>query len=194
LGNVIQSPSGLGPLTGKILNLTRTPDFAETILRDHSDREGEGFSTTMPVIGTVNRKLSMADNPYTSPTTETEVSRSWPRLVTFFILALFAVVVWPLLGIVVSDPMFDNNSEAVLLFGGLTALLLLPLYVFVDLSENGFEITIIVIWILSWIVPYVWYASHPRSRPSEILFLAITSAISFAQAGIGFLMILGKEL
>ena len=136
----------------------------------------------------------MADNSFISPTTETEVSRSRPRMATFFILALLAVVVWPLLGIAVSNSMFNNSSEAVLLFGGFTALLLLPVYIFVDLGETGFGIAIIAIWILFWIVPSVWYSSRPRPRRSQIWFLMILSAISFAQAGLGFLMILGKQV
>jgi len=115
-------------------------------------------------------------------------------MATFFILALLAVVVWPLLGIAVSNSMFNNSSEAVLLFGGFTALLLLPVYIFVDLGETGFGIAIIAIWILFWIVPSVWYSSRPRPRRSQIWFLVILSAISFAQAGLGFLMILGKQV
>ena len=90
--------------------------------------------------------------------------------------------------------MFDKISEAVLLFGGLTALLLLPVYLIVPLSETGFGIAIIAIWLLIWIGGSVWFTSGSRTRRAQITVLAVLSGISLCQATLAFLMILGKNV
>ena len=112
----------------------------------------------------------------------------------FFALTFVAVIVWPLLGIAASLSMYDDISEAAILFGGFTAVLLLPVYMVFPASETLYAVAIIAIWLLVWIVPSVWFTSKPRTRGSQFLFLAILSGVSFAQAALGFLMILGKSV
>ena len=109
-------------------------------------------------------------------------------------LTFGAMVLWPMLGIAASVSMFDKISEAVLLFGGLTALLLLPVYLIFPLSETGFGIAIIAIWLLIWIGGSVWFTSGSRTRRAQITVLAVLSGISLCQATLAFLMILGKNV
>ena len=90
--------------------------------------------------------------------------------------------------------MFDKISEAVLLFGGLTALLLLPVYVILPLSETVFGIAIIAIWLLIWIGGSLWFMPGSRTGRSQITVLAVLSGISLAQSALAFLMILGKHV
>jgi hypothetical protein len=112
----------------------------------------------------------------------------------FLALTFGAMVVWPMLGIAASFSMFDKISEAVLLFGGLTALLLLPVYLILPLSETVFGIAIIAIWLLIWIGGSLWFMPGSRTRRSQITVLAVLSGISLAQSALAFLMILGKNV
>ncbi len=112
----------------------------------------------------------------------------------FLALTFGAMVVWPMLGIAASFSMFDKISEAVLLFGGLTALLLLPVYLILPLSETVFGIAIIAIWLLIWIGGSLWFMPGSRTGRSQITVLAVLSGISLAQSALAFLMILGKHV
>ena len=112
----------------------------------------------------------------------------------FLALTFGAMVLWPMLGIAASVSMFDKISEAVLLFGGLTALLLLPVYLIHPLSETVFGIAIIAIWLLLWIGGSIWFTSGSRTRRAQITVLAVLSGISLCQAALAFLMILGKNV
>ena len=122
-----------------------------------------------------------------------KVRAAW-HFPAFLALTFGAMVLWPMLGIAASVSMFDKISEAVLLFGGLTALLLLPVYLILPLSETGFGIAIIAIWLLVWIGGSVWFTSGSRTRRAQITVLAVLSGISLCQATIAFLMILGKNV
>ncbi len=112
----------------------------------------------------------------------------------FLALTFGAMVVWPVLGIAASFSMFDEISEAVLFFGGFTALLLLPLYASLPLSETVFGIAIIAIWVLLWSGGSIWFTSGSRTRRAQIAVLAVLSGISLGQSALAFLMILGKNI
>ena len=100
-----------------------------------------------------------------------------PRLLPFLALTFFAMVVWPLLGIAASYSMFSKPTEAVLLFGGLTVVLLLPIYMVLTLSESAFGIAIMIIWMLTWIGPSLWFMSRTRTRRLQFTLVAILSGI-----------------
>ena len=124
----------------------------------------------------------------------THADRAAWHFPAFLALTFGAMVVWPMLGIAASFSMFDKISEAVLLFGGLTALLLLPVYVILPLSETVFGIAIIAIWLLIWIGGSLWFMPGSRTGRSQITVLAVLSGISLAQSALAFLMILGKHV
>ena len=87
-----------------------------------------------------------------------------PRLLPFLALTFLAMVVWPLVGIAASYSMFSKPTEAVLLFGGFTGVLLLPIYLVFTLSESAFGIAIMIIWMLTWIGPSLWLLSRTRTH------------------------------
>jgi hypothetical protein len=99
-----------------------------------------------------------------------------------------------MLGIAASFSMFDKISEAVLFFGGFTALLFLPVYASLPLSETVFGIAIIAIWVLLWSGGSIWFTSGSRTRRAQITVLAVLSGISLGQSALAFLMILGKNI
>lgn len=90
--------------------------------------------------------------------------------------------------------MFDKTSEAVLFFGGFTALLLLPVYVILPLSETALGIAIITVWLFIWIGCSLLLTSGSRTRSAQNTGLAVLSGISLAQSALAFLMILGKNV
>ena len=104
------------------------------------------------------------------------------------------MAVWPLLGIAASYSMFNKPTEAALLFGGLTGILLLPIYLVFTPSELAFGVAIMVIWILTWIGPSLWFLYRPRSRRLQSVVVSILSVFSLLQSALGFLMILGKNV
>lgn len=112
----------------------------------------------------------------------------------FLPLTFAAMIVWPMLGIAASFSMFDKISEAVLFFGGFTALLLLPVYAIVPLSEIEFGTAIIVIWLLVWIGGSLWFTSGSRTRRAQIAVLGVLSGTSLLQSALAFLMIIGKNV
>ena len=117
----------------------------------------------------------------------------WNRA-AFLTMTFVFMVIWPLLGVAASSSMFDKSSEALLLFGGLSLLLLLPIYAFFPLSETMFGVVIIAIWLLLWVAPSIWVTNRSATRQSQIVALALLSAISLMQSVLGFLMILGKSV
>ena len=112
----------------------------------------------------------------------------------FLALTFGAMVVWPVLGIAASSSLFDRISEAVLFLGGITALLLLPVYIILPQSETVFGIAIITVWVLIWIGGSVWFTSGSRTRRAQVSALAVLSGISLGQSALAFLMILGKNI
>ena len=90
--------------------------------------------------------------------------------------------------------MFDHISEAVLFFGGFTALLLLPVYALVPLSEIEVGSAIIVLWLLVWIGGSLWFTSGSRTRRAQIAVLGVLSGTSLLQSVLAFLMIIGKNV
>lgn len=107
-------------------------------------------------------------------------------------MSLLAVAVWPLLGVAASYHLFDDPSEAALVFGGFIACLLYPIALLAGPSDIAFMGAVMLLWLLMWLLPIGWLTRHPRGRPFQGGFIAILSGVSFAQAALGYLMILGK--
>ncbi len=107
-------------------------------------------------------------------------------------MSLLAVTVWPLLAVAACHHLFDDPSEAALVFGGVIACLLYPIALLVGPSDIAFMGAVMFLWLLIWLIPIVWLIRHPRDRLFQIVFIMILSGVSFAQAALGYLMILGK--
>ena len=119
------------------------------------------------------------------------VAWQWPA---YLAMTFGAMIIWPVLAIAVSFSLFDRPSEAVLLFGGISGLLLLPVYAIFPFSETVFGTAIIVIRLLIWIGSSFWFTIGPRKRRTQMIVLAVLPVISLGQATLGFLMILGKNV
>ena len=121
----------------------------------------------------------------------TQAARGWPSWVVWC-ASLFAVAIWPALGVAASHHLFDDPSEAALVFGGIISCLLYPIAVLVGPSDTAFMAAVMVLWVLLWLIPVFWLTRYPIGRVFQSLCIAILSAVSLAQATLGYLMILGK--
>jgi hypothetical protein len=101
---------------------------------------------------------------------------------------------WPLLGIALTRPYFDEASEAFLLFGGITMFPLLLLALFGSVPEEVSIVLLLLAWLAAAVVPDVWLRRRLRSWMAIGILLGVQSAFSLAQAAMGALLILGKNV
>ena len=139
-------------------------------------------------------------NPYESPSTPaTAKGDAPPRAKRWRILlfSLAAMVPWPLLalGLCFWGDLFDKAFEAMFLFGSITMLLLLPLMC------AGFEIPdavygsiVGVVWSAALILPTFAPIRVRQSHVAVIIMIVLQGLFSFAQAALGVLMIVGKNV
>ncbi len=119
--------------------------------------------------------------------------------VTFPGWALFASLLvmlpWPILGIVLclGLSLFETSSEVIFLFGSVTMIFLLPLGFFVS-SEWIFGILVGIVWLAALLLPFGFRRKSIHSKHHVALVLGLQSLFSALQAGLGFLVILGKGI
>jgi hypothetical protein len=92
----------------------------------------------------------------------------------------------------VSLSLLERPNEAILLFGGLTMIFLLPLAMLVS-AEWVFGLLSILIWLFALVVPIVFDRRSTHTRIHLELFFVLQLLFSAVQAGLGFLVILGKQ-
>jgi hypothetical protein len=108
--------------------------------------------------------------------------------------SLMVMLPWPIVGIAacVGLSLFEESSEAVFMFGSATMILLLPL-AFVVSSEWVFGILVAIVWLSVLLLPVCFGRKclHPRFHVA-IVFVC-QSLFAAVQAGLGFLVVLGKQ-
>lgn len=108
--------------------------------------------------------------------------------------SLLVMLPWPLLGIAACEglSLLEAPGEAVLMFGGVTMFLLLPLGLLVN-SEWIFSMFIGLVWIVAlfWSVCFRRKSFDTGLQVQRIL--VCQSVFSAIQAGLGFLLVLGKQ-
>lgn len=147
-----------------------------------------------PAMGTMKENL----NPYeagasSSIPPNTYASASFPGWSIWG--SLVAMLPWPILGVgtCLGLSLFERSSEAVFMFGGVTLIFLLPLLLFVS-SEWIIGALIGIVWLLALSLP-LWFGSRTvQTRFNLVAVLACKSLFSAIQAGLGFLMIIGKHV
>ncbi|MDX1925397.1 MAG: hypothetical protein SFV81_02690 [Pirellulaceae bacterium] len=116
---------------------------------------------------------------------------SFPRRALLKSLAV--MLPWPMLGIFacLSLSLFEKSTEAIFMFGSVTMLFLLPL-AFVQIAEWVFGVLIGIVWLLVLLLPLCFSKKslHPKYHVEFVL--AGQSLFSAIQAGMGFLVVLGK--
>jgi hypothetical protein len=120
-------------------------------------------------------------------------TESVPTLQILLLQSLAVMIPWPLVGIGLMFPMFDEPGEWVLMFGGISILITLPLLMFDVLSETVISVFILAVWTLCLVLPPAAMKRRRASGRARATFLLMQSGFSLGQAAMGILMILGKS-
>ena len=120
-------------------------------------------------------------------------ARSLRGVVALCLGSLAVMAPWPLLATLLTRSSFDDSGEAILLFGGITAIPVVILTA-LGLPEAMFELLVIGVWCAAAVVPDVWLARRLTSWQTICWLLGVQTAFSFAQAVMGALMIFGKDV
>lgn len=109
--------------------------------------------------------------------------------------SLLVMLPWPMIGIAVclGLGLFEELGEAVFMFGSVTMIFLLPLALVTD-SMWVFGALSVLVWVsVLFLTSFFRRRSlHPRFHLQIVL--ACQSLFSALQAGIGFLVVLGKQV
>lgn len=116
------------------------------------------------------------------------------RSVLLFLGSIAVMVPWPVLGILVMRSSFDKPNEAFLLFGGITAFPLMILALFGPISEDVLIVLFLIVWLAAALVPILWFRRRLSTKSNVGGLLMAQSAFSFAQAAMGTLLIIGKNI
>ncbi|HMN97562.1 MAG TPA: hypothetical protein PKC43_13800 [Phycisphaerales bacterium] len=113
---------------------------------------------------------------------------------TISVASLAVMMPWPLLGIMLTRSLFDGQAEAFLLFGGVTLLPLMVIALFGSISERALIAIFMLVWLAAAVLPGLWLRRRLRSWSALGVLLGVQSAFSLAQAAMGALMIIGKNV
>lgn len=101
---------------------------------------------------------------------------------------------WPLLGILALQSELDRASESFLFFGGITLFPLMILALFGSVSEEVLITLIMLVWLALAVLPDLWLRRRLSSWTTVGILLGIQSAFSLAQAVMGALLVVGKNV
>lgn len=120
--------------------------------------------------------------------------RALARAATRCLASLAVMMPWPLLGILLTRSFFDEPSEASMLFGGITMFPLMVLALFGSVSKEMLVALVILVWVATALIPSLLHRRMLGSVMSFGVLLAMQSAISLAQAAMGALLVIGKNI
>jgi hypothetical protein len=145
-----------------------------------------------------NELVNEDKNPFASPLSSpvlplNDAPISFPR--SAILGSILVMLPWPIIGIVacLSLSLFDELGEAIFMFGSVTMIFLLPLALVTD-SMWIFGALSGLVWLLVLLLPSYFgrKSIHPRFRIHTVL--VCQSLFSAIQAGLGFLVVLGKQV
>ena len=137
------------------------------------------------------------ENPFASPSSSPALSVHDAKA-TFPLRALLGSLLvmlpWPILGITacIALSLLEKSAEAIFMLGGITMLFLIPL-AFVDAAEWIYGVLIAVVWLIVLLLPLGFRTRRLHSRFHVAVVWGCQLFFSAIQAGVGFLMILGKQ-
>lgn len=116
------------------------------------------------------------------------------RVLALCVGSIAVMTPWPLLGILLTRASFDEASEAFMLFGGITMFPLMVIALFGSVSEELLIALLMLVWMTAAVVPGLWLGRRSRSWRAVIGLLGVQMVFSIAQAAMGALLVLGKDV
>ena len=99
-----------------------------------------------------------------------------------------------MLGIMLVRSVFERESEALALFGGVTLFPLMILGIFVPLPEPVILGVMVLVWFAAALVPDLLLRRRLRTWPGIAALLGMQSGFSLAQAVMGALLLMGRSV
>ncbi len=126
------------------------------------------------------------------PTAATQTVR---RTMVTLVCSLVVMLPWPVLGILLTQSQFDEPEEAAISFGGVTMLvLIIPAAIIGGDWGDAFIVLIALTWGLAWLVPPMVLRRRLRQRNTWLALLGSQCVFAFAQAALGAMMVIGKNV
>jgi uncharacterized membrane protein SirB2 len=118
-----------------------------------------------------------------------------PNVRLVFLVSMLIMALWPMIafGLCAVSSIFEQSSDFILLFGGVTLLFLLPLGL-LDPPDWIFSATIGLVWMIVLVLPVVLAASQRVSRKKLVIAFVLQAVFSAMQAGLGLLMLAGRQV
>jgi hypothetical protein len=118
-----------------------------------------------------------------------------PNVSLTFVGSMVAMMPWPMLafGLCMMGSIFEQPNEFILLLGGVTMLLMLPIGL-LDPPEWVMVVTICSVWIIVLALPVLLAAKQRLSKSQLVVALVLQTVFSMAQSGLGLLMLAGRNV
>lgn len=116
------------------------------------------------------------------------------RTVALCLGSIAVMTPWPLLGILLTRSSFDEPSEAFLLFGGITMFPMMILAIFGSVPGEVLISLFMLVWLAAAVVPCLWLRRRLTSWSAVVGLLGAQMVFSLAQAAMGALLVLGKNV
>ena len=136
-------------------------------------------------------------NPYESRSEDTgDPALPESNTTAVFFGSLAAMLPWPLIAtwLCHSMSLIDHVNEVALLFGGATCLFLFPFMLVIPLPESVFAALVILVWILALVLPTFRMTYGQHYGKVGMSTYVLQAMFSIVQAGIGLLIMLGKNV
>lgn len=115
------------------------------------------------------------------------------RQLALWLGSLVVMAPWPLLAIMLMQPLFDKSSEAFVSFGGITLFPLIIVALFASIPEEAIIVLFMLVWLAAAVIPGLWLRHRLTSWRAIGALLGFQSSFSLAQALMGALLIIGKS-
>ena len=112
--------------------------------------------------------------------------------ISYALLTFGLAAIWPVLGAVAASSLMDRPDEVLLLLGGITGILLIPLALLFELGNVGYGVLIAIVWLAAWLLPVLHVVRGRKPRRVRWIVALSISALSFVQALLGAGMLAGK--
>jgi Flp pilus assembly protein TadB len=139
----------------------------------------------------------MYSKPFSQPELppESGATSDRPNIALVFLLSFLIMAPWPLIafGLCTMGSIFEQSSDFILLFGGVTLLFMIPLGL-LGPPEWVFSATIGLVWLIVLFLPVVLVASQRLQRRKLLVAYVLQAVFSAIQAGLGLLMLAGRQV
>lgn len=116
------------------------------------------------------------------------------QLAKRLIVSLLLMLPWPLIAAILLWDQFDQANEALLMLGGLTAMLLFPLILAGQYADILFATAISLVWLIAWLAPPLLLRRRVAGDSGVLAMWAGQTIFAILQVVMGALLIIGKSV